>query len=84
MTQQPIGGLYENDANQVIAAWLGQARPDWQASAERTRTIQGSHDRPDIIIQQGDRMPVIVECEYRRPAVGDAKSLFTIFLGLAP
>ena len=73
MLQQPFGGLHEHDANQVIAAWLAHVRPDWQASAERTRTIQGSSDRPDIIIQQGDRMPVIVECEYGQPAVGDAK-----------
>ena len=72
MTQGPIGGFHEHDANSVIAEWLNNAGRDWQASAERTGTLIGSNDRPDIIIRQGDRMPVIVECEYGRPAVGDA------------
>lgn len=72
MAQQPIGGFHEHDANSVIADWLNNARPGWQASGERTGTIKGSNDRPDIIIRQGDRMPVIVECEYGRPAIADA------------
>ena len=72
MNQTTIGGFHEHDANQVIASWLNESRSDWQASGERTKTIKGSADRPDIVIQQGDRMPVIIECEYGRPAVGDA------------
>ena len=72
MTQGPIGGFHEHDANSVIAEWLNDAGRNWQASAERTGTLIGSNDRPDIIIRQGDRMPVIVECEYGKPAVSDA------------
>ena len=72
MTQFSIGGFHEHDANAVIAAWLNEAGRDWQASAERTHTLIGSNARPDIIIRQGDRMPVIVECEYGSPAVSDA------------
>ena len=72
MTQSPIGNLHEQEANSVIAEWLDGAGRGWQADAERTGTIVGSNDRPDIVIRQGDRMPVIVECEYGRPAVGDA------------
>lgn len=72
MTQGPIGNLHEQEANSVIAEWLDGTGRGWQADAERTGTIAGSNDRPDIIIRQGDRMPVIVECEYSRPAVGDA------------
>ena len=72
MQQRAIGGLHEHDANSVIAEWLNNAGRNWQASAERTGTLIGSNERPDIIIRQGDRMPVIVECEYGTPAVGDA------------
>ncbi len=72
MTEAPIGGLHEHDANSVIAEWLNAVGKGWQADAERTGALAGSNDRPDIIIRQGDRMPVIVECEWGRPAVGDA------------
>ena len=72
MTQGPIGRLHEQEANSVIAEWLNDAGRGWRADAERTGTLIGSNERPDIIIRQGDRMPVIVECEYGRPAVGDA------------
>lgn len=72
MTQRNIGGLHEQEANSVIADWLNAAGRDWQADAERTGALIGSNDRPDVIIRQGDRMPVIVECEYGSPAVGDA------------
>lgn len=72
MTQFSIGGFHEQSANGVIAAWLNDAGRDWEASAERTHTLIGSNARPDIIIRQGDRMPVIVECEYGSPAVSDA------------
>ena len=74
MTQFPIGGFHEHDANTVIAAWLDDSGRDWHASAERTHTLIGSNARPDIIIRQGDRMPVIVECEFGTPAVRDATS----------
>ena len=72
MTQGPIGNLHEQEANSVIAEWLDGAGRGWQADAERTGVMVGSNDRPDIVIRQGDRMPVIVECEYGKPAVGDA------------
>ena len=72
MAQPPLGGLHERDANSIIAEWLNAARSGWRASAERTGTIKGSNDRPDLIIRQGDRMPVIIECEYGKPAVADA------------
>ena len=69
MAQQGIGGLREDEANSVIADWLNDSGRDWQANAERTGVISGSNERPDIIIRQGDRMPVIIECEYGNPAV---------------
>lgn len=72
MTQGPIGNLHEQEANSVIAEWLTAAGHGWQADAERTGALVGSNDRPDIIIHDGFRMPVIVECEWGRPAVGDA------------
>lgn len=72
MTQGPIGGLHEQEANSVIAEWLTAAGHGWRADAERTGALVGSNDRPDIIIRQGDRMPVIIECEWVRPAGGDA------------
>ena len=72
MTELPIGGFHEQSANSVIADWLNDAGREWQASAERTYTLIGSNARPDIIIRQGDRMPVIVECEFGTPAVNDA------------
>ncbi len=72
MVQQVVGGLHEQEANSAIADWLNDAGRGWQADAERTGALIGSNDRPDIIIRQGDRMPVIIECEYASPAVGDA------------
>ena len=74
MTQTPIGNLHEQEANSVIAEWLNDAGRGWQADAERTGVLVGSNDRPDIIIRHGDRMPVIIECEWGRPAVRDATS----------
>ena len=70
------GGLHENIANIIIAEWLDAAGGKWSANGERTRTIQGSNERPDILITEGDRMPVIVESEYDdkpNPGVEDAK-----------
>ena len=76
MPGQPTGGLHEQNANTVIARWLNNTGRQWHALGERTRTIIGSNDRPDIIIAEGGRMPVIVECEYDdkpNPAVADAQ-----------
>lgn len=72
MKHGPIGNLHEQEANSVIAEWLNWAGRGWQADAERTGALIGNNDRPDIIIRQGDRMPVIIECEWGRPAVRDA------------
>ena len=76
MTSQSTGSLREDTANIVIADWLNTTGRQWEASGERARTIQDSpRDRPDIIVVEGDRMPVIVECEYddsTRPGVADA------------
>ena len=68
-----IGDFHEQNANIVIAEWL-DPRGAWEAQPERVGTMQGSQQRPDIILQQQGRMPVIIENEYGSPAVGDAKS----------
>ena len=76
MPGQPTGGLHEQNANTIIAQWLNDTGRQWQARGERTRTIIGSNDRPDIIIAEGGRMPVVVECEYAdkpQPAIADAQ-----------
>ena len=76
MPGQPTGGLHEQNANTIIAQWLNNTGRQWHALGERTRTIIGSNDRPDIIIAEGGRMPVVVECEYAdksSPAVADAQ-----------
>ena len=68
-----LGGLHEQTANEAIADWLG-ARGEWTSAGERVGVIQGSGARPDIVLTQGGRMPVIIENEYGSPAVGDAQS----------
>ena len=73
MNDMPLGGLHEQEANYAIADWL-QTRGEWEASGERVGVIQGTQQRPDIILTQRGRMPVIVENEYGKPAAGDAKS----------
>lgn len=73
MTSQLVGQLHEHDANQAIAQWLNGAGRDWRADAERASVLADSAARPDIVVRQVDRMPVIVECEYDSPAVEDAK-----------
>lgn len=78
MTSGPVGKLYENTANTTIAEWLNTIGMNWQANGgERTRTLQGRpSEHPDIIITEGDRMPVIIECEWSsntNPGVEDAK-----------
>ena len=74
MTTQAPGGLHEQTANPLLAEWLNAAGRQWQASAERTGRLLNSGGRPDIVITQGDRMPVIIECEFDQPAVKDAAS----------
>ena len=69
----PLGGLHEQTANEAIADWLG-TRGDWTAAGERVGAMRGSGARPDVVLMQGDRMPVIIENEYGSPAVDDAKS----------
>ena len=76
MPGQPTGGLHEQNANTITAQWLNDTGRQWQAQGERTRTISGSNERPDIVIAEGGRMPVIVECEYDdkpSPAIADAQ-----------
>ena len=77
MTSQSTGGLHEQNANAAIARWLNTVGRQWQANGDRTGTIQGSNRRPDIVVTQGGRMPVIIECEFddkSNPAIADARS----------
>lgn len=72
-----MGELFENTANVYIGRWLNSKKESWYASGERVGTIEGTGQRPDVIITEGDRMPVIVESEYSdksRPGVKDATS----------
>ena len=69
----PLGDLHEQTANEAIADWLG-TRGEWAAAGERVGVMQGRNARPDIVLTQGRRMPVIIENEWGSPAVGDAKS----------
>lgn len=84
MTGDPVGGLHEQNANIVIAQWLNDTGRNWNAAAERTGVIAGRNARPDIVIREGDRMPVILECEFGRPAVDDARSRLGIALAVEP
>ena len=68
------GQLHEHTANVAIADWLKEAGHNWIPSAERTRMLVGSTGRPDIVIRQGNRTPVVIEMEFASPAVGDAVS----------
>ncbi len=77
MPAQPAGGLHEQNANAAIARWLNTVGRHWQANGDRTGVILGSNQRPDIVITQGGRMPVIIECEFddkSNPAITDASS----------
>ncbi len=69
-----FGGLHEQTANETIADWLSSQKREWVADGERVGVMQSGSGRPDIVIREGDRMPVIVETEYGSPAVSDAKS----------
>ena len=80
MTGQVAGGLHEQNANAVIAQWLNDTGRNWIAEAERTGIIEGSNARPDIVVREGDRMPVIVECEFGNPARVDAASRLGVML----
>lgn len=74
MVLSRIGQLHEQNANLVIAQWLNDSGRHWTVSGDRTAVLVGSNRRPDIVIRQPGRMPVIVECEYGQPAVRDARS----------
>ena len=74
MTTRTVGELHEQEANSLLSEWLNMTGRSWKASAERNRAIQdNSSERPDIVITEGDRMPVVIECEVGNPAVGDAR-----------
>ncbi len=73
-TRQFIGNLSEPDANSAIADYLNQVGVGWSANAERSQTLIGDSGRPDIVVRQNGRRAVVVETEYGRPAVGDARS----------
>ena len=76
MTAQTLGNLHEQTANTIIARWLNTIGRSWTAAGDRTRTMAGSSERPDIIITEGGRMPAVIECEYddqTRPAISDAR-----------
>lgn len=67
-----IGRLHESTANTAIADWLKEIGHGWAPNAERRRTLVGSAGRPDIIIRQGNRTPVVIETEFGAPAIADA------------
>ena len=63
----------ENTLNRWVCEWLETSSGrQWEAAGEELGLIQGSTKRPDLVVIQGDRMPVVVEFEVGRPAVGDA------------
>ena len=72
-TQDVHGKMREEAANLTVASWLDSAKPEWNASGERQGIIEGTMERPDIVVRQGGRMPVILELEWGNPATGDAK-----------
>ena len=74
-----LGGMYEDTANGTIGDWIGEQRA-WTSNPERVGTIQGSGERPDILLVEGSRMPVAIECEWDSPAVSDAKRLLGLTL----
>ena len=72
-TQDVHGKMREEAANLTVARWLDSAKPEWNAAGERQGIIQGTTERPDIVVRQGDRMPVVLELEWGNPATGDAR-----------
>ena len=73
MTTTTIGNLPEIEANSAIAQYLGECGKGWSVNAERTQTLVDDNGRPDIIVRESGRRAVVVETEYKRPAVGDAE-----------
>ena len=76
MTAQTLGNLHEQTANTIVARWLNTIGRSWTVAGDRTRTMAGNNERPDIVISEGGRMPVVIECEYddqTRPAISDAR-----------
>ena len=86
MTNQPpienegalFGKLHEQDANGAIGRWLDRQK-QWTVQPERVGVMDKK--RPDIVIREGDRKPVIIETEYGKPAVADAKQRLGEALG---
>ena len=72
MATQTIGELHEQDANNLLGDWLNTVGRGWTSNSERNRAIQNSRDRADILVLDVNRMPVVIECEFGTPAVGDA------------
>lgn len=79
MLSDVLGGMYEDTANGTIGDWIGSQRT-WTSNPERVGTIQGSGERPDILLVEGSRMPVAIECEWGSPAVSDAQRLLGLTL----
>ena len=69
-----LGSMHEQDANGVIAQRLADSGQNWTAASERAGVLTDGAGRPDIAIRQDGRMPVVAECEWDKPAIGDAKS----------
>jgi hypothetical protein len=72
MVNHTIGELHEQDANNMLGDWLNTVGRGWSSNSERNRAIQNSHERADILVLDVNRMPVVIECEFGTPAVGDA------------
>ena len=72
-----LGRMTEPRANGIIRDELRKAFPSLghNFTTERTSTISNqSGKHPDIIIQKDFRAPVVIECEFGRPAVKDAQA----------
>lgn len=72
------GELHEQAFNSVLARVLRRLRKAWRENpnsvqAERVRRIEGSNDRPDIVVDTPDAYPLVVEVEFNRPAEVDAR-----------
>lgn len=68
-----IGILPEIEANSAIAQYLDECGKGWSANAERRQTLVNDNGRPDIVVREPGRRAVVLETEYGRPAVGDAR-----------
>lgn len=56
--------IREDELNLAIAAALDGMRRDWKVKAEKGRVVQNSTKRPDIVIKQPVRPPVLIENEF--------------------